>query len=847
MYSNHDQQQNTNLRPGALTFSVVTAAYNAAPWIETMLNSLCKQSLDFETNIQVIVVDDGSSDQTSDIVQRWRDLFPHNIELIHQDNNGPASARNHGLQYARGEWVTFIDADDFVSSTYFQHVQNVLQSTQFEGSVLACSLIFFSNSTNQAVNGHGLRYKFSRSHVSNLLEDPINIQLSLSSCFLRFNRLKELHLQIDERIKPTFEDAHFLNSFLLHTNDFRIAFVKDAHYYYRRRGAGTGLVEGGWANPSKYYDQILFGYLNLVQQYNRTLGYVPDFVQNLVLYESQWYMERLFDGLPECRLSGEKQETFFELMRLVFRYIDAKQILLSELPALELRTRIAMLKAFKDASFTQLPLTVAEIDPAIVEAQLQHWATEEVSVDFRDEYGHVTTPRAKRITHRFGSRILCHEYRCWASLCPDTPLWPQVNGQRAEIFCHGQMLDSLAPAAVRQSCFLPQDALSVQQRTWLNLSRMPEAAAYGNTWLVMDRVHKADDSAEHFCRWLMEVQPEQPVRFVLDAKSRDWHRLEREGFPLLAYRGKEHFMALGQARWLISSHVDLPVIDPMGTRTLFGTPSYKVAFLQHGIIKEDLSGWLNQVSLDCMVTSTRQEYESIINGRYKFTERELVLAGLPRHDALLSKSQARKPGRTILVCPTWREHLRRTEAHIPGLNPDEARAFQQSDYFRRWNEITGSRSLARLAKEHGYRFLFLPHPEVVRFLQLFKRSEAFMFLNWTELKSVQDLIASCAMAVTDYSSIVFDVAFIGRPVAYYQFPETPDMFSSQRRQGYFSFEDDGMGPVLRTPEALEDWLRDALRQGCVRQEPYNSRADAFFTLRDGQNCRRVYEAILKRS
>jgi CDP-glycerol glycerophosphotransferase (TagB/SpsB family) len=141
----------------------------------------------------------------------------------------------------------------------------------------------------------------------------------------------------------------------------------------------------------------------------------------------------------------------------------------------------------------------------------------------------------------------------------------------------------------------------------------------------------------------------------------------------------------------------------------------------------------------------------------------------------------------------------------------------------------------------------MPHPEIVRFLPLFNRSEAFLFMSWTDLKSVQDLVASCAMAVTDYSSIVFDVAYVGRPVGYYQFPETPDMYSSRRRQGYFSFDEDGMGPVLRTREALEDWLRETLRQGCARQEPYNSRAEAFFTLRDGQNCRRTYEAIMERS
>ena len=534
-------------------------------------------------------------------------------------------------------------------------------------------------------------------------------------------------------------------------------------------------------------------------------------------------------------------------MSLLFRYIDSKQILLSTLPVLKLSIRTAMLKAFKGVKFFSMPMSISEVGNGTDEVQLRHWSTDEASYAFMNDHGKIALRNGKKITHRFGQKVLCHEYRCWIPLCMRTSLWPTVNEQHTEVFCNGRKMGSLNSAEVLQAYFLHQDMLSEQQRSWLNLSDTTAIAHYRNGWIIQDRVHKADDSGEHFCRWIMHEHPDQPIYFILDPKSQDWQRLEREGFPLVAYRSKEHFMALGQARWLISSHVDRPVIDPMETKTLFGKPEYKVAFLQHGIIKEDLSGWLNQVNLDFMVTSTKSEYDSIIHGRYKFTEREIVLTGLPRHDALLRKSQTRKPGRTILVCPTWREHLRRTEAHISGLNPEEARGFQQSDYFLAWNEVTGSRSLANLAREPGYRFLFLTHPEIVRLLPLFKRSEAFMFLSWPELKSVQDLLANCAIALTDYSSIVFDVAFIGRPVAYYQFQETPDVFSSQRRHGYFSFDKDGMGPVLRSREALEDWLRNTIRHGCVREDPYNNRANAFFTFRDGKNCRRVYEAILARS
>lgn len=116
-------------------FSVVTAAYNAAPWIDTMLSSLVQQSLDFEKNIQVIIVDDGSTDETADVCRTPPSRnIPHNIVLLHQENSGPASARNSGLELTNGEWVTFIDADDFVAPSYFQVIQDFLTQSQYDGA-----------------------------------------------------------------------------------------------------------------------------------------------------------------------------------------------------------------------------------------------------------------------------------------------------------------------------------------------------------------------------------------------------------------------------------------------------------------------------------------------------------------------------------------------------------------------------------------------------------------------------------------------------------------------------------------------------------------------------------------
>jgi len=829
-------------------FSVVTAAFNAEQWIETLLDSLVKQSIGFPEHLQVIVVDDGSKDGTAAIVRSWIDRYPGNVTLISQPNQGPAAARNRGLEEARGEWISFIDADDFVSPSYFQIADDFLKSSGFDGSIIACNLLQYYEAGNFVVNGHPLAYKFNESGVVDLSQQPEYIQLSSSSCLIRRTSIHRHGLRFEQKIKPTFEDAHMLAMILLCEHDFRIAFLKEAHYFYRRRGSATGLVEGGWANPAKYRDQLLFGYLDLVRAYRQAFGEVPKFVQNLVLYEMHWYMKRLLANGFGAVLSDAQQNEFFTLAAAIFQHVDMRHILLSELPALEYATRIAMLGAFKGQHFTSLPFMLQEVAHDGASANLTHWTTAPATYRLVDEAGHeIPLLWKKRIEHRCGSRTLCYEQRLWAPLDDATGIHPEVDGHKTGVHCRRGALETLTSSSVREAHYYPLSSLPQELKPGWEAAQAPEGEAFDGCWVIMDRVDKADDSAEHFCRWMLRQHPEQAVYFVLDARSRDWRRLQDEGFPLLPYSSRRHLQALAKARWLVSSHVDQPVIDPLRTRSLYGVPTYKTAFLQHGIIKEDLSQWLNTMDLDLMVASVRPEYESLIGERYKFTEREIVLSGLPRHDALLDKARSTPPSKLILLCPTWREGLLR--GTLQGLGTEEAkRLFRDSDFCRAWNALTGDESLGRRLREHGYKMLFLPHPEVDPYLPVFDYSKACSPLSWKDVKSVQDLFVRTAATITDYSSLAMDLGFIGRPVAYYQFPENPSYYASQSRSlSYYDYETHGMGPVLQTAPEVLAWLDALLHSGGGLQEKYAQRAGAFYTLRDGHNCNRVYDAIRARS
>lgn len=89
--------------------SIVIPIYNAQKYLEECLASVLKQSY---SNLEIICVNDGSTDKSDEILGAVRD---NRVIYVRQDNKGVSSARNHGLQMAKGEWILFLDADDVLS------------------------------------------------------------------------------------------------------------------------------------------------------------------------------------------------------------------------------------------------------------------------------------------------------------------------------------------------------------------------------------------------------------------------------------------------------------------------------------------------------------------------------------------------------------------------------------------------------------------------------------------------------------------------------------------------------------------------------------------------------------
>src|SRR5690349_9778588 len=105
--------------------SVIIPCYNVAAYIAECLDSVLKQ---YYTNIEIICVDDGSSDTTYSILQFYKEKYPFLILLANEKNRGAPYSRNQGLIHAKGHFIQFLDADDLLLPGKIEHQINLIES-----------------------------------------------------------------------------------------------------------------------------------------------------------------------------------------------------------------------------------------------------------------------------------------------------------------------------------------------------------------------------------------------------------------------------------------------------------------------------------------------------------------------------------------------------------------------------------------------------------------------------------------------------------------------------------------------------------------------------------------------
>ena len=380
----------------------------------------------------------------------------------------------------------------------------------------------------------------------------------------------------------------------------------------------------------------------------------------------------------------------------------------------------------------------------------------------------------------------------------------------------------------RYAWYLLQYAAALALRPFLK--KNPK---YKDLWIIAERGTDARDNASHLFRYIRREHPEINICYIISRDSQDREKMAALG-RVVDYRSFEHFLVFAISQVKISTHImgfapdmllfkDLDKIRPI--------PGVK-AFLQHGIIKDDLPYlYGDNIKLDLFVCGAKREWD-YVSQRFGHPEGVVQYLGLCRYDRLPSTPQP--PSKILLLMPTWRVYI-----HDSIFNDQQ---FMACEYYRAFQSLLENPRLEQILAAGGYTLKFYPHHGVQQYLHCFRAAgEHIQIVNPKELGVQQALIEADAL-LTDFSSVFFDFGYMMKPVLHYQF-DLEDFRKNHYQQGYFDYERDGFGPVCTEEADFLDALERLVNSGCRLDGEYRGRIEAFFAVRDDQNCRRNFDAI----
>ncbi len=316
-------------------FSVVMPVYNTENYLDEAIGSIIDQTIGFKKNIQLIIVNDGSTDNSKEICIRYQKKFPQNIIYIEQTNQGVSTARNTGLQYVKGTYVNFFDSDDIWNTDAFLLAWEFFQKNE-EIDVISC----IQNRFEACTGLHNLSDKFEAGdRIIDIWETPQFIQLNVCAAFIKSDAAKK-HA-FDTTIKIG-EDAKYITEIILEKEKYGV--LKSAVHNVRRREAGTSITQ----NPDKSKFTITvdryYKYLPelSVQKYGRIIPYIQYVMLNGLKF-------RLLSTAP-LPLNDEEKTYYFNDIITLIQQIDDETLLKNNKILMPAKTYLLKLK------YGQLPV-----------------------------------------------------------------------------------------------------------------------------------------------------------------------------------------------------------------------------------------------------------------------------------------------------------------------------------------------------------------------------------------------------------------------------------------------------------------------------------------------------------
>ena len=245
-----------------MKYTIIVPVYNAEKYLYKCLKHLVNQTY---KDIEIIIIDDGSKDNSYEICKKFENSDVR-INLVKQENKGVSNARNQGIKMATGDYITFVDADDYIAYNTIEIINNIINKTEtdiLKYNYYSFYLIFkkknkFSAETNEIIS----KDKYNQLYGNILLSNDFG---SVCNAFIKKEIITKNKILFSDNLRYS-EDRTFFVKCLY--NSKKIYFLDKAKYYYR--------LNFNSAMHSKNYQNGIIKLSNYIESYNDIKKYIDN-------------------------------------------------------------------------------------------------------------------------------------------------------------------------------------------------------------------------------------------------------------------------------------------------------------------------------------------------------------------------------------------------------------------------------------------------------------------------------------------------------------------------------------------------------------------------------------------
>ncbi len=856
--------------------TVIVPIYNSGEYLISCLNSLILQTIDMK-EVEVLLLDDGSTDNSLNVCYQYASKYPF-FKVFTHENKGVSATRNWGIRLAQGKYIMYLDSDDELTENTLQLVTDF-----FDNNFDLVDIVTYPErtylSTGEKKNPH-IRYKtLKKTGIYDATKDFYLYQVRLN---IAVKNLGERNFFFDEEM-GYHEDQKYCNEII--EEKLKLGFVEGCEYKYKLR---PGNITGENTNPIYLFEPTTKYWESLFAKYED----VPRYYQVLFLHDLSWKLSQNY--LLPYHYKGEKFEESCNRLWRLLKKVDDRAIL--EQPSTDYFHRFFFLekknegttpivddgifslysdgiKVFQKDSF-ELVMNKCKVKdgkmmmlltlksqffnfhekPTVFAVENEEIKKEmELSLSSRSYY------RCKTITNHF----YVFYYECELEDVQKLKFVVDVDG--FEYPTHYYMMPTCpfvtVGSIVREDYQIKYinkefeinritndeiDELLEKNNQYINgvnpqafrIRKVSERFADKRIWLYYDC--KGVEYDNGYLQFIHDYEKEDGVEryYILnnDFESSSYLFSEKQLKNVIMFGSLMHQELFIRAEKIITAFIEEVNLYPFhaeNKKFYMDLMNSEIIYLQHGILHATLP-WKytpERLEVDRVVASSYFELKNFTS-KYGFRKKDVLSCGMPRFEKM---DRNKKPINRILYAPSWRMYL--IGECIDTIWQLTEEKFLNSKYFRDTQEFILSEELISSLEKNDIYLDFKIHPIFRPYLKYYKVNSDRIVLADNQVED-----EDYSLFITDFSSYVFNFAYLKRPILYY----VPDMeeFEAGLNQ-YRELDmplDEGFGENPKTVEELVELTVDYINSDFKIKEEYWNKMDNFFIPIDNC-CEKIYNSI----